>query len=305
MIRRSRKSILFIALTVSFSWVLATLFFAFGGQAYTPAFFVLGVTYMFVPMIVAILVQKCVFKEPLKKPLGISFKLNRWFLVAWLLPLVIALATIIVSLGLPGVEFCTDPQASRILEHFKSLLPPERFQEIENQATALPFHPFWFALLAGLIAGITVNAVAGFGEELGWRGLLQREFAFLGFWKSSIIIGLIWGIWHAPLILYGHNYPDHPGTGVFMMTVLALLLAPIFSYVRLKANSVIAAAIIHGSFNGTAGLSLVVIKGGGDLTVGVTGLAGFVVLALVNVALFIYDRGLAKRPIMTGSLREI
>lgn len=67
---------------------------------------------------------------------------------------------------------------------------------------------------------------------------------------------------------------------------------------RLKAKSVIAAAIIHGSLNATYGLSIMVIKGGNDLTVGVTGLAGFIVLAFVNIGLFVYDRTLAKESIM-------
>ena len=75
-----------------------------------------------------------------------------------------------------------------------------------------------------------------------------------------------------------------------MMTIFTLLLAPIFSYVRLKAKSVIAAAIIHGSLNGTFGLAIMVVKGGNDLTVGVTGLAGFIVLAVANVGIFVYDR---------------
>jgi len=295
-----KKAMLFIGLTFSCSWLIAILFFVFGGQSYSPAFYVMGVTYMFVPMIMAIVVQKFIYKEPLKKPLGISFKLNRWFLVAWLLPPIITVAAIGVSLIFPGVEFATEPEVSRIFEHFKSIFPPERLQEIESQTSSLPLHPFWFALLTGLIAGITVNAVAGFGEELGWRGFLQREFAYMGFWKSSAIIGVVWGIWHAPLVLYGLDYPQHPVAGVFLMTILCVLLAPIFSYVRLKANSVIAAAIIHGSFNGTYGLALVVVKGGSDLTVGVVGLAGFVVLAMINLGIFIYDCFLAKEPVMVG-----
>ena len=49
---------------------------------------------------------------------------------------------------------------------------------------------------------------------------LQRELAELGLWKSSWVIGVIWGFWHAPLILQGHNYPQHPWAGVFMMTVM-------------------------------------------------------------------------------------
>jgi len=138
--------------------------------------------------------------------------------------------------------------------------------------------------------------VAGFGEELGWRGFLQRELGYLGFWKSSALIGLIWGAWHAPIILQGHNYPQHPVAGVFMMIIFTLLLSPIFSYVRLKSGSVLAAAVIHGSLNGTVGLSVMVIKGGNDLTVGVTGLAGFIVLFIVNAGIFIYDRYPAKDP---------
>jgi uncharacterized membrane protein YjjP (DUF1212 family) len=41
---------------------------------------------------------------------------------------------------------------------------------------------------------------------------------------------------------------------------------------------------------GTAGLAVMLLRGGSDLTVGMTGLAGFVVLALANAALFVYDR---------------
>jgi len=247
-------------------------------------------------MIMAIVVQKFVYKEPLREPLGISFKLNRWFLVAWLLPPIIAFATIGVSLLLPGVEY--SPEMAGLFEMYESMLPPEQLEQMKSQAAAFPIHPIWIGLLQGLVAGVTINAVAAFGEELGWRALLQREFGYVGFWKSSAVIGLIWGVWHAPLILQGHNYPQHPQTGVLMMTIFTLLLSPIFSYVRLKAKSVIAAAIIHGSLNATAGLAIVVVKGGNDLTVGVTGLAGFIVLAIVNIGIFVHARVWAKEPIM-------
>jgi membrane protease YdiL (CAAX protease family) len=224
--------------------------------------------------------------------------LNRWFLVAWLLPPVIAFAVLGVSLLFPGVEY--SPEMAGMLERFKSGLTPEQLEQMKNQSAALPVHPIWIAFFQGLLAGITVNAVAGFGEELGWRGLLQRELGYLGFWKSSALIGLIWGVWHAPIILQGHNYPQHPAAGVFMMIIFTLLLSPIFSYVRLKAGSVLAAAVIHGSLNGTVGLSVMIIKGGNDLTVGVTGLAGFIVLFIVNAAIFVYDRYLDKEPLLRG-----
>jgi len=291
------KALLFIALTFLANYLMITLYLYFGGKWVTPNSIILAIAYMFIPMIMAIIVQKVIYREPLKEPLGISFKINWWFLVAWLLPLAVALATLGVSLLLPTVEFSS--HMAGLMEKFKSTLTPEQFQQIGQQAAAFPIHVFWISLLQGLIAGITVNAVAGFGEELGWRGLLQKEFGYMGFWKSSALIGIIWGIWHAPLILLGHNYPEHPVAGVFMMIIFTLLLSPIFSYVRLKAKSVIAAAVIHGSLNATVGLAIMVIKGGNDLIVGVTGLSGFIVLALVNLGLFMYNRLLAREPVTT------
>jgi len=292
-----KKVTLFIGLTFFFSWLMSILFWVFGGDWNTHASLAMAVAYMFIPMIMAIVVQKFIYKQPLKVPLGISFKLNRWFLVAWLLPPIIAFATFGVSLLFPGVEYSSE--MTGMFERFESVLTPEQLNQMEAQAASFPVHPIWIMLLQGLIAGVTVNAIAGFGEELGWRGLLQREFGYMGFWKSSTIIGLIWGIWHAPIILQGHNYPQHPIVGVFMMIIWCILLAPIFSYVRLKAKSVIAAAIIHGSLNGTYGISIMLIKGGNDLTVGSTGLAGFIVLVLANVGLLVYDRLLAKEPVIS------
>jgi membrane protease YdiL (CAAX protease family) len=289
---RLKKVILFIGLTFFANWSMVILFFAFGGKWGTTASLVMATGYMFVPMAVAVIVQKFIYKEPLKEPLGISFKLNRWFLVAWLLPPVIAFATIGVSLLFAGVEYSASMEG--LLERYKSIVTTEQLQQMQNLPGVFRSHPILMGLLLGLIAGITINAVAGFGEELGWRGFLQREFGYMGFWKSSVVIGVIWGIWHAPIILQGHNYPQHPVGGAFMMVVLCVLLAPIFSYVRLRSKSVIAAAIIHGSFNATYGLALVVVKGGNDLTMGVTGLAGFIVLAIMNLGILIYDRFLAK-----------
>lgn len=176
-----------------------------------------------------------------------------------------------------------------LFERFKSILTEEQLAQMERQAISMPIHPFWLTLLQGLVAGITINAVLGFGEELGWRGLLQKELGCMGFWRSSVVIGAVWGIWHAPIILQGHNYPDHPVAGIFMMTLWCILLAPLFTYIRLKAKSVIAAAVFHGSLNATGGLSILVLKGGNDIILGVTGLSGFIVLIFMNIILFIYE----------------
>ena len=264
MFKKYRFALLFIALTFLVNWLMFGLFLTWGEGWNSAATPVVLVAYMFVPMLIAILVQKLVKHEEVIKPLQVSFKLNRWFLVAWLLPPLLALGAMGVSLLFPGVQY--SPDMAGVFDIFGQNLSPEQAAQMRAQLEALPISYFWIALIQGLIAGISVNAVAAFGEELGWRGFLLREFRDLGFWKASLLIGLIWGIWHAPVILQGHNYPQHPLAGVGMMVIWCMLLTPIIAYVRVKARSVIAAAIMHGTLNGTAGLAILMIRGGNDLT---------------------------------------
>lgn len=106
------------------------------------------------------------------------------------------------------------------------------------------------------------------------------------------------------MILMGHNYPDHPVAGVFMMTILCILLSVIFLYITIKSKSVIAAAILHGTMNATNGISIMLIDGGNDLTVGMPGLAGFIALILAIAVLFVYDRYISKEKIITTSMTE-
>jgi uncharacterized protein len=295
--RNIKKVLLFIVFTLVSNYLSIALYFALGGKWVMPGSWIVTALYMFVPMLVTIVIQKFVDKQSLKS-LGLSWKLNKWFLVAWLLPVIIVLAASGISLLFPGVEY--SPTTSEALERIKSVVTPEQLKQIQSDLAAVPSYALILTnILEGLIAGVTINAVFGFGEELGWRGLMQTELNFMGFWKSSAIIGLTWGVWHAPLILQGHNYPQHPQLGVFMMTILTLLLSPIYSYIRIKSKSVIAAAIMHGTTNALAALPISLIKGGNDLTVGMTGLAGLIAIAIVIIGLFAYDYFLAKEPVMS------
>jgi len=285
---RTKKILLFIGLTFFIDWSLVGLYLALGGKTDSAGMALLAVFYMFVPMLSAIWVQKRIFKQPMAGPLGISFKVNRWFFVAWFLPPVIAFMTMGISLLMPGVTFT--PDMSGFLNSLSGALTPEQMEQAMQQLAAMPANSFWFIVILALIAGTTVNAVAGFGEELGWRGFLVKELSFMGFWKSSALIGLIWGLWHAPLVLLGLNYPHHPELGVLIMIGWTIVMAPAFSYIRLKSKSVVAAAIFHGTINAVPGLAVVLLTGGDELTVGITGLAGFIAFVILNLSLFIFDR---------------
>ena len=292
---RTKKILLFILLTFFIDWSMVYLYITAGGKVDSVGIMLLGAAYMFVPMIVTIVLQKAVFRQPLAGPMGISFKVNRWFFVAWFLPPIIAFAVMGVSLLMPGVTFT--PDMSGFIDSLASALNPQQMDQAREQLAAMPVHPVWLIVVLALISGTTTNAILGFGEELGWRGFLVKELSFMGFWKSSALIGFIWGIWHAPLILLGLNYPQNPQLGVLLMTGWTILLAPLFSYIRIKSRSVIAASIFHGTINAVPGLAIILISGGDDLTVGLTGLAGFIVFALADILLFIYDRFITREKV--------
>ena len=289
---RTKKILLFILLTFFIDWALVFLFITMGGKVDSVGIMLLGAAYMFVPMIVTIIIQKAILKQPLAQPMGVSFKVNRWFFVAWFLPVIIAFAVMGVSLLIPGVTFT--PDMSGFMDSLASALSPEQMEQAREQLASMPVHPVWLVVVLALISGTTTNAILGFGEELGWRGFLLKEMGFMGFWKSSALIGFIWGIWHAPLVLLGLNYPQNPQLGVLLMTSWTILIAPLFSYIRIKSRSVIAASIFHGTINAVPGLAIILIAGGSDLTVGLTGLAGFVVFALADILLWIYDRFITR-----------
>jgi len=239
---------------------------------------------MFMPMLAALIVQKWFYKSKVKEPFGFSIQINKWWGIAWFLPPFLAVLTLGVSLLFPQVQYT--PDMAGMFDRFADLMAPEQLEEMKN--LEMPVHPFILTLFQGLIAGITINAIAGIGEELGWRGLMHHSLSSLNFWKASLFIGIAWGIWHAPLIMMGHNYPGYPVAGVFMMIFWCILLSPVFSLIRIKSKSVIAASIFHGTINGTYGMSILLISGGGVLITGMTGLAGFLVLIAVNGAICIF-----------------
>ena len=283
-----KKSLIYLFITFSLSWPIAFLCFAFGGSTFSPLWMVMAIYFMFTPMISTVITQKLIFKEEVCKPLGVSFQLNRWFVIGLLLPPLLVVISTGISLLLPNASFTQDPLKSNIFTFFGNTLTEDRINSLKESVQTIPFHPFLLVILGGTLAGLTINGFAGFGEELGWRGLLQVETAGLGFWRSSCLIGIVWGIWHAPFIIFGYNYPGHPIAGVFMMTLLTLFLTPVIGYIRIRSNSVIAASIMHGSLNGTAIAPAIVLVGGDSLLVGITGMAGIVTLAVINIVLALF-----------------
>ena len=235
---------------------------------------------MIIPLLAVVFTQ-LIFKEPVLKGLGISFKFNRWWWIGWLLMPVIAMATLGVTLLMPGAQWTPDGEAVH--------------QSLQSMPEGVGvWGLIGISLLSGLFAGATINALFAFGEEIAWRGFLMKEFKGKKFLSAALWIGVIWGFWHAPLILNGHNFPQHPVIGVFMMVVLCILLTTMLMYFRKKSGSVIVAAIMHGTINAVAGVSALVVTPANDLLYGSAGVAGMIVLLVVDSCLYLYDRFVAR-----------
>ena len=280
----NKKIILFIIITYGLSILLASGFYLAGGQADFIGGQIFGVVYMFMPFIGTIIVQKLIYGEKIIKPLKMNFRINRWWVAAGLLPFLISGLTFVIGLLFPGVSF--SPGMEGMLEVYSETMPREILAELEQMELSFTF--LILGLIQSVFAAFTINNLFAFGEEIGWRGLMYCELKEMGFWKKSILIGLFWGLWHAPLIIMGHNYPNYPVIGVFMMVVFCVLYSPLFTFVRKVTGSVVGASILHGAVNASVGYSFMFLQGGNELLVGLMGLAGFIVLLLVNFVLYYF-----------------
>ena len=102
-----------------------------------------------------------------------------------------------------------------------------------------------------VLLGPFLGLIIAFGEEYGWRGYLQTELIRLGRVRGVFLLGVIWGIWHWPVIWMGYNYPGQPILGSIAMVVMCILLAYVLAYAVFKSNGIWTAAYLHALNNQT------------------------------------------------------
>ncbi|MBD3286882.1 CPBP family intramembrane metalloprotease [candidate division WOR-3 bacterium] len=216
---------------------------------------------------------------------GLNFKRWWFIIIGWGLPVILGFIALGITLLTGWGSW--DPSGNAMLEELHSMLPAEQYAKAVEQMQ----NPLLVVLMyvQPLTIGAIFNSIFTFGEEFGWRGLLQTELKPAGYWKSSLLIGVIWGIWHIPFIVQGHNYPDEPLWGTFMMVAFCILGSLILGYLRLRSGSVFPAVIYHAVLNGTVGVFLM-LSGAPDRFLGPgLGASGFIAMIITLVFFILFD----------------
>ena len=260
-----KRLVIFLALAFGLSWgMLIPAGFALGtfenGENSSTVMVGLITLSMFFPLVGALVANfACEEKERIDlgwKPL---IRQNvRSYLMAWFIPAAIAL------LG-GAVFFATHPQwYDPTLQSYMDSTAAALGVPVDQLTADQP--PAAVMVVAVLVAALTVapliNAIPAFGEELGWRGMLFPTLSeHMSPRAAALVSGVIWGLWHAPVIAMGHNYgmgyAGFPVAGILTMTLMCTAMSCWLCLLRQRSGSVWPCALAHGAFNAIANVGLV------------------------------------------------
>ena len=263
---------LFLIITFAVSIVIEAVWIYFGEVASE-----MGISQllMFIPCIVAVITSKVYFKK--QKVLGFNRCRFGYVVLSVLFPLVYW-----------SLSYCAFWLFSK--ESFGgdfSLL----INQAANYKEGLSDNA---AIIIALIIMIPVCIISSLGEEVGWRGFMYPTMQKLWGWKKAIIFsGIVWALWHLPLViteLYYNSTSLWFRIPMFFIEVFALTV--IISWLRVKSNSVWPAIIFHASHNY---LDQVVFQSftsnaNSAYWVGETGIISVVITTLIAVIILIKDR---------------
>lgn len=89
-----------------------------------------------------------------------------------------------------------------------------------------------------------------FGEEWGWRGYMMPKLMQIMNKPAAIVVGgIIWGLWHAPLTVSGHNfgteYKFYPWLGILLMCIYCILVNALLTLLTERTKSIYPASFCH------------------------------------------------------------
>ena len=287
LIDRKRISI-FIAFAFGVAWLAALGIYLTGGLAGSPyTLLLLTVGYMGAPALAHILTRLVTREGWQDLYLRPKFRQGwLYWIICWIAPVLFTFAGMAIFFILFLQYF--DPSLETVQKMMQSA-PGSTGQSIP---AVNPWMIVISQTITALLIAPIINAIPILGEEFGWRAYLQPKLMPLGGRQTMIWMGIIWGLWHAPIIAMGHNYGlDYPGApwlGILAMTWFTFLFGTFIGWATLRAGSVWPAVIGHGALNGIAGLYVFFTKGNPNLILGpvVVGFVGSLGIAVVVLVIF-------------------
>ena len=285
---RTKGIVAYILIVFAMAWILWGVAIRLGLSLQSPLTQLVILPGAFSPAVAAFVVRKWITGEGFADA-GLRLNLRaKWpyYLVAWLLPLGVTLAIVVLS-----VAFGVDQPDFSLQRAFKTLVPG---------GGQMPSFAFGLLVLQAMVTSLIATPLL-WGEEFGWRGYLQIRLLSRRPLLAAIATGIIWGIWHIPLNLRGYNFPDRPILGLFAFPVSAVLLSIIFGWLRQKTGSVWSASLAHAATNAIGGSLTMLLFVGGPSSYLVTylGLLGWIPLGIV-CAWIILSGQLQPRPVFSG-----
>ena len=208
-------------------------------------------------------------------------------LMAWFLPaLLTAIGAAIYFAVFPGhFDVCGDYLAANG--------GVEVLAQMEAQGVSY-FQYVLISVVGCLTYAPLVNSFLAVGEEAGWRGFLYPQLKVkYGKKKGWLIGGMIWGIWHWPLICligyeYGTNYIGFPIVGMLIFCIFTIAVGIVCDWMYEKSGNIWIPSVFHGAVNaaGTIPVALCLANTGSIILLGpapIGVLAGIPFLALAVI----------------------
>lgn len=195
---------------------------------------------MFIPLVNGVFVQKVILKRPILGLNGLGFRLGKkkYLLLA-------PLYSFLFIISVYGISFLLNPDLFSIEQAYKAIQETVTYNKNASLFTNILIAGILQLLLAPLL-----NIFIFLGEEVGWRGFLYPSLISVFGRKGLIFGGLIWGVWHTPMIyFYDLNFGDNHHPGLIFMIFFSILAGIILQFIYEKSNSIYSVALMHGMLN--------------------------------------------------------
>ncbi len=110
-------------------------------------------------------------------------------------------------------------------------------------------------LIGGLIGALLLG-VLSIGEEFGWRGYLQIRWFAEQPARAAVATGIVWGIFHYPVILIGLEGYENVAIGLVVFTAFTIAQSIIQGWLMLRSGSIWTSCLAHGAANALGGSML-------------------------------------------------